>query len=59
MENQNKCSKSIKIGMLLPLEFHQNDFDWESGKNRFKVVYTLLFKRKVYLEYLGHVGRLN
>ena len=27
MENQNKCSNSIKK-LLIPLAFHQIDFDW-------------------------------
>ena len=28
MENQNKCSNSIKNEMIIPLRFHQIDFDW-------------------------------
>ena len=27
-ENQNKCSNSIKMKLIIPLTFHQIDFDW-------------------------------
>ena len=29
MKNQKNCSNSIKNEMLLPLKFHQIDFDWD------------------------------